>query len=931
MPQRTPLSLDGYRAAPSQGPAADVTAGANDGGATAAAVGARPTMHAMAAAVADVQVAATTGTTVDIHVSTTGNDAWSGSLAAVNATGTDGPLRTIAAAQLRARAALAAMVSSGTRSALRVRIQPGTYVQSAPLAFGLSDSGVPGAPVSYEAVTPGSVVISGAAPLTQLSSINGSAPVLFANPSAGQNAWNGGGQLFVNGKRAVLARSPNAGQYWFIQRAMPLASEPADAKGRTAFGATQEALDAVAALSATDKSRAIVNIMHAWTSSQHHLATSAPAGGIQVAPSANWTFLNAGTSQRYWIENVSSALDAPGEFFWDVNGVRYIPTASDIASGLDVVMPVLEKLVTITGDVTRSKWVDSLQFRGLTFAHTRSLTPAGGYLDWQAATDVSAAFEADSAINLVIDGCKFTGTGGYGVWLRRAVRSGAVTNSTFDDIGAGAIKMGQTSQWTGDSIHTGNNKAQNNTIGNTGKVFPGSVAVWVGQSFDNKVLNNLIYNTPYTGISVGWSWGFADTTSGRNTIADNLLVNIGLGQLSDMAAIYVVGVAPGTVIQGNVIREVRSYPAYGAGSYGIYGDSGTSQVGFANNIVLGVDHGGFQATLSRSNSVQYNLFGWGEMTELNVGQPDPQTALAFNNNVLIPKAAKAFTGVATAPYVSFGNNDVSSTFVGGPVDTAMCGSGCTASTSSVNATTDPRGVALISTNASMAGRIAAVAGKAGPLTMSNVSNVVTVATQKPPVVVAPPITFELDIANAAIGTQPLGFWYSATGNIAATGVVANAQAPGGRCLQYTDSASNVNGYDPHTYAPMSHNTGTTTGEFSLLIDANTYFAHQWRDGGSPAKTGPSLEVRGTGVYVANVLVAPVTVGKWMKFKVTAPLANTGSTWSLEVTDGNGNVTSRSGFAFASSGWGSLNWWGFISNARVNTSFCLASVKATNVK
>lgn len=924
VPVRSRIALDGrFASAPASAPAADE--------AVATAVPASEgDVRRVAMAALGGSDSATAGP-VDLHVSMQGNDAWSGTLATPNAGNTDGPLRTLPGAQARARSRIAAMVSAGQRVPLRVRIQPGTYVLNSTLAFDVSDSGTSAAPVSYEAVTHGTVIVSGAVPLAQQTVVNGTNPVLFAAPAGAGTNYAAGGQLFVNGRRAVLARLPNAGQFYFIEKALPLASEPAGEQGRTAFKASTEALGAVAALSATDRARAIVNVMHAWTSSQHRLATGAPAGGIQVSPSANWTFLNAGTSQRYWIDNVAAGFDAPGEFLWDASGVRYMPLASEVSGGLNVSMPMLEKLVSVAGNLNTRTYVDSLQFRGLTFAYTRALTASNGYADWQAATNVGAAVEVDAATNLTIDNCKFLGTAGYGVWLRRGVRNGSVTNSTFDDLGAGALKVGEVIHWTGDPIQTGNNYATGNVIGNTGKVYPGAVGVWVGQSWDNKILNNLIYNTTYTGISVGWTWGFDSTDSGRNTIADNLLVNIGLGQLSDMGGIYTVGVSPGTVIMGNVIREVRSYPQYGAGSWGIYGDSGTSQINFANNIVLGADHGTFQTTLSRSNTVRYNLFGWGDQTDVNVGQPDPLTALSFTNNVLVPKAVKPFAGVATAPYVSYAANEVSSTFVGKPVDLTMCSTGCTSSTSTVNATTDPRGVTLVSTNATMVNRMTNVAAKVGPTWLSNASSVITVATQRPPVVVAPPITFELDIANANLGTQPLGFWYSAPGNAAATGVVANAQAPGGKCLQYTDSPSNVNGYDPHTYAPMSHGTGTTTGEFDLLIDANTYFAHQWRDNASPAKTGPSLEVKGTGVYVANVLVAPVTVGKWMKFKVVAPLANTGSTWSLQITDGNGVVTNRSGLAFASTGFASLNWWGFISNARVATSFCLASVKATNVQ
>ena len=930
VPNMQPLTLDGWKTQPLVTTAAEMdTAAASEavGRAGAAPGDVRRVALSAVRAAADAVVAAP----VDIFVSTIGNDNWSGSLAAPNGNGSDGPVRTLPTAQARARATLAAMVQSGTRYPLRVRIQPGTYVLTSTLTFDPRDSGTVGAPVSYEAVTPGTVMISGAAPLTLLSQGSGNGPMLFAAPSEGGNAWAGGGQLFVNGRRAALARSPNVGAYYFIEKALPLATEPSGQQGRTAFKASPDALFTVAQLSAPDRGRAIVNVMHAWTASQHRLAATAPSGGVQLAPAANWTFLDAGTSQRYWIENVASALDAPGEFLWDASGVRYIPQAAEVGTAVNAAMPVLDKLISISGNLNTGNWVNSLQFRGLTFAHTRQLTPAGGLADYQAAADVGAAAEVDGAVFVTFDNCKFTGTAGYGVWFRRAAYYGSVVNSFFDDMGAGGIKVGQTSPWSGDLMQTGNITAVGNVIGNTGKTHPGAVGIWVGQGFDNKIVNNLIYNTTYSGISVGWNWTFDTITSGRNTIANNLLVNIGLGELSDMGGIYLVGVQPQTVVQGNVIREVRGYPAYGAGAWGIYGDSGTSQVRFTNNIVLGADSGTVQLTLSRSNTFLYNLFGWGDRTEINVGQADPLTALSFTNSMLIPKVEKPFTGSATAPYVAYVTNEVSSTFVGKPVDLAMCSTGCANSVSTVNATTDPRGIELVSPTAFMANRMGNVAANVGPIWLAYASSIVTVATQRPPVVVAPPITFEVDIANAPIGTQPSGLWYSAPGNIAATGVVTNAQAPNGRCLRYTDSASNINGYDPHTYGPMNHASGTTTGEFDLLIDANTYFTHQWRDNAVPVKTGPSLEVKGTGIYVAGALVAPVTVGQWMKFKVTAPLAGSGSTWTLQITDGNGIVTTRSGLAFVSSAWVSLNWWGFISNARVATSFCLASVKATNVK
>jgi hypothetical protein len=174
-------------------------------------------------------------------------------------------------------------------------------------------------------------------------------------------------------------------------------------------------------------------------------------------------------------------------------------------------------------------------------------------------------------------------------------------------------------------------------------------------------------------------------------------------------------------------------------------------------------------------------------------------------------------------------------------------------------------------------------------------------------------------------------WYSTVGTNAPTTVAANALAPNGRCLQYTDAASNANSYDPHTYAALNHASGTTTGTFWLLIDPNTNFQHQWRDNGVKFKTGPSLTVTASGVTAAGKVVAPVSVGQWMKFAVTAPLASPTGTWSLQVTDGQGTTTTVNNLPYASAGWSSLNWWGFVSQATVATSFCLHSVQAVNVQ
>ena len=883
-----------------------------------------------ASVAAVVQAAAVTASQLAIYVSPTGNDAWTGQWATANANNTDGPLKTLAAAQTLARSRLAAMAAGSTRLAVRVLIQPGTYRLSAPLALTAADSGTAAAPVSYEAITSGTVTLSGGVPLVQRTATSGTAPAVFDLPAAAGNNWAGGGQLFVNGRRATLARQPNAGQYYFIQKGTVLATEPANAQRRAAFVPSPEALTWMNALPSADRSRAVVNIMHSWTSSQHHFAASAPAGSAQVTPNASWSFLEKGVSQRYFIENIPQALDAPGEWYWDASGVRYLPAAGELGTTLTVVMPVLSKLVTINGNMNTQAWAQNIAFKGLNFAHTRYLTPAAGYTDSQAASYVGGAIEVDSAKNISIDNCVVTGVAGYGVWFRRAVRDSAITNSTLTDLGAGGVQMGHQSVIATDPIQSGHNSATGNRIGNTGKLFPGAVGIWVGQGFDNTVANNLVYNTTYSGISVGWTWGYAAATTGNNKIADNLLVNIGQGMMADLGGIYTLGIAAGTTVSGNVIREVRGYPSYGAGAWGIYQDNGSSQTVVSNNIVLGTSDGTYQLGTGRRNTVQSNLLGLGDRAELNLAVSDPaNTPLTITGNLIIPKVLQPFAGYTQSPDAQYSGNIVSTSVAAGSLNLSKCGSGCSTQAITLSTTTDPRGVAIVGADTATTSRVAQTAAKAGPTSLASASSVVTVATQLPPVAIAPAIGFSIDIANAALGSQPVGLWYSKAGTNAPTTVAANASAPNGRCLQYTDSSSNSNNYDPHTYASLNHASGTTTGTFYLLIDSKTNFAHQWRDKGLPAKVGPSLAVTAAGVAVAGKVVAPVTVGGWMKLSLTALLASPTGTWSLQVTNPQGQTTTVSNLAYQSAGWASLDWWGHISNATVASSFCMHSVQVTN--
>lgn len=873
-----------------------------------------------------------------IFVSPAGNDAWSGSLQSPNANGTDGPVKSLLAAQALARAKLAAMSAGATRMPVKVRIGAGKYYLTAPLSFTEADSGTAAAPVAYEAITPGTVLISGGVPLVRSAAQTSTSQVSFDTPASAGTAWQGAGQLFVNDHRATVARQPNEGQYWFVKQATTLAGETTSDAGREAFTTSADALAWMQSLGASDSSRAVVNVMQSFAAGHHRISTATtPSGSVRVAPRAQSAFLKFGLSQRFFVENVAAALDAPGEWLWDSNGIRYIPAAGESAATLTAVMPVLEKLISIKGGTGTNQWVQNLWLSGLSFAHTRYLVPAGGFIDTQAGIDVGAAIEIDNAVGIVIDKCKVSDTSGYGVWFRRGVRDSRVTNSTFTDMGAGGLKFGQANQLTSDVVKTGANSAVGNTISDTGKIFPGSVGIWVGQGYDNLVANNAILNTSYTGISAGWSWGYSVTTSGRNKILNNVLINIGQGQLSDLGGIYTVGISPGTIISGNVVREVRSYPGYGPGGWGIYSDEGSSSVIIEDNVVIGTDSGGYQLNYGRNNIVRRNLFALGSKAEIRVARTDPlYTNLAFQDNTLIPSVRQPFDSFAEAPDVIFSGNQTSNRSAGTTLDLAKCGTGCSSGTALLTTGPEPRNVSISNVDAATATRISQIMAKVGPadfgvlVSTSGVPSApVVVASALPVAAVAPPTPINLDIANTALGAQPKGFAFLPAGDTAAISIVSDGAAPAGRCLAFRDSGLFRYGYFPYAYTSLNHDKGISTAEFSLLIDAKSSIGYEWRDGGNPYKSGPALQISAAGVVVNGKIIAAAPAGQWLTFRITAPVTDPLGSWSLDVIDAAGTKKTFSNLKYASAGWTKLIWMGFMSNATTTSTACLGGMKVTS--
>lgn len=513
------------------------------------------------------------------------------------------------------------------RGAYRIVLAPGEYPLAAPLRLGAADAGSAQAPLIIEARVPGSVRLTGAAPLTATAGPRGE--WWFQPPRPiGADEERSGGQLYVNGRRAVLAREPNAADHWLLQggEGARLQAQPADA-------------DRLARVVGDDGPRAIVHLMQSWTSGRHRIAGLSGAD-VQLDPKPRWPFLKFGPRQRWYVENLPRALDAPGEWVADGGRLRYLPTAGDRSGTRGPAearahWPRLPQLLLLQGEPAAP--VEHVIVRGIGFAYTGVPMPPGGWLDNQAATGIPAAVELNHARQVAFERCEWRALGGWALWFNRHVTDSAVRDSVFDELGAGAVRVG-TEKSLPPVQRTGGIVIDHNRVTSTGLEFPGAVALWVGRSSGNRIVDNVVAHTSYTGISLGWAWGYEEPSSGDNLVEGNLLEDIGRRQLSDLGGIYTLGRSPGTVIRGNVVRDVHDFEGYGAGAWGIYNDEGSADLVVEDNVVIGTRSGGYQLHYGRDLTVQNNLFAGGERAEVRWANPGRSGRWTFRGN-----------GVADAP------------------------------------------------------------------------------------------------------------------------------------------------------------------------------------------------------------------------------------------------------------------------------------------
>ncbi len=411
-----------------------------------------------------------------------------------------------------------------------------------------------------------------------------------------------------------------------------------------------------------------IRLMHFWCDELMPVhSTDKETGRIETAKPSSMTIR---VEDNFIFENVKEALTLPGEWYLDraEGKLYYIPEENDTVKNTVLYAGKTEQLITIDNaenisfqgiNFQKTDWDHTGKdygFYGKAFPETHPLYKNIEYngVHPQAAFEVPAAIYITSSKGINFTDCNFENISYTAVKFEKASKNCNITSCLFNEIGGNAVFI------NGDFVvpaTTENINVSDCHISNYGRIFNNAIGILLTHAIDCDLTHNEIHDGWYTGISVGWNWGYTDNPTNNINISNNLIYNIGNGWLSDMGAIYTLGIQPETVISENVIYNVGCDEGrYGYGGWGIYLDEGSSEILVEKNLVYDCSSQTFHQHYGKDNMIRNNIFAFGGEGQFRITRNEEHNSLFLYNNILVGNDTPMYWNTINLDWFKDNNN-----------------------------------------------------------------------------------------------------------------------------------------------------------------------------------------------------------------------------------------------------------------------------------